>query len=109
MTHKPKHFTLIDPRELDGDPFDVAERACQQAAALAGILGESLEPVRIIVRNAELERQLQGGGSADAEAWERGPQALRLDGLKRDLEAAKKGLTVLATAASYNPKNPPKE
>lgn len=108
MTHQPKTFTIADPRTFDGDPFEVAERACQQSAAVAGILADSLDGTRIMVRNAELERQLLTDGECDAVGFDDSPQGRRLNALLEQAKAAQKALETLAKAASYNPKNPPR-
>lgn len=104
MTHEPRVITITDPRTFDGDPYEVAERACLQASALAGILAEALDPVRLMVRNAELERQLQTHERANAELWESGPQARTLATAQDDLLLLQKRLDTLGRAAGFNPK-----
>lgn len=108
MTHQPKTFTIADPRTFDGDPFEVAERACLQSAAVAGILADSLDGTRLMVRNAELERQLLTEGECDAPGFDEAPQGRRLNALIEEAKAAQKRLETLAKAAAYNPKNPPR-
>lgn len=108
MTHQPKTFTIADPRTFDGDPFEVAERACQQSAGVAGILADSLDGTRIMVRNAELERQLLTVGECDAPGFDDSPQGRRLNALLEQAKTAQKALETLAKAAAYNPKNPPR-
>lgn len=108
MTHQPKQFTIADPRTFDGDPFEVAERATLQSAAVAGILRDSLDGTRIMVRNAELERQLLAGVDCDAPGFDTSPQGRKLARLLDEAEAAVKTLETLAKAAAYNPRNPPK-
>lgn len=109
MPYEPRNLVLIDPRTFDGDPFDVAKRACQQAAGLAELLSTALEGTALMVRNAELERQLQRGDDADPTAWEESAQGRRLRTLQDDTQQAQKSLEMLAAAAGYNPRNPPKE
>lgn len=108
MTQQTKTFTIADPRTFDGDPFEVAERAVLQSAAVAGILHESLGGTRIMVRNAELERQLLIDGECDAPGFDEAVQGRKLNGLIETAEAAVKTLETLAKAAAYNPKNPPR-
>lgn len=108
MTHQPKTFTITDPRTFDGDPFEVAERAALQSAAVAGILHECLEGAWIMVRNAELERQLLTDGDCDAPGFDDTPQGRRLVNLRTQAQDAQKALETLAKAAAYNPKNPPR-
>lgn len=104
MTHQT--FVVADPREFDGDPFDVAERAVLQAGAVARVLKQALDGARLMARNAEMERQLMGGGDPDPLAFEQGAQGKRLRLLQEQAGAAEKQLTVLARAAGYNPKRP---
>lgn len=108
MTHKIKQFSIADARTFDGDPFDVADRAVRQAAAVAVILVEALDGAKLMARNAEMERQLQATGECSAEAWQEGPQGRRFATIQQNAEDAVKALTVLAQAAGYNPKHPPK-
>jgi hypothetical protein len=109
MTHKPKHFTLIDPRELDGDPFDAAEKACQQAAGLAKLLQQALDGAVLMARNAEFERQLQSQKKVNVEAWDNGPSAKLFSTLKNSVAEVESKTTMLSKASGYNPKNHPKE
>lgn len=104
MTHQPRTFAVVDPRTYDGDPFEVAERSARQAAGVTIVLRSLLPGVRLMVRNAELERQLLAGGSPDPHAWEEGPQGRLLRELSSDLEHIEHKLTVLSTAAGFNPK-----
>ncbi len=109
MPHTAKTFTVVDPTSLDGDCFEVAERALRQSAAVADVLLSTLPGARAMARNADMERQLYATGECDAAEFEDTAQARRLDAVAvavRDAEAALGGL---ATAAGYNPRNPPKE
>lgn len=108
MTHQPKTFTIADPRSFDGDPFDVAERAALQTAALFKLATESLEGTRLMVRNAELERQLLTGAECDAPGFDTSPQGKKLAALAELGNGAVRTLETLAKAAAYNPKNPPR-
>jgi hypothetical protein len=108
LTQNITQFTVADPSTFDGDPFEVGERACLQSAALAGILLDSLGGTRLMVRNAELERQLLTSGECDAPAFDESPQGKKLATLLAQTKAAVKTLETLATAAAYNPKNPPR-
>lgn len=109
MPKNPKTFTVADPATFDGDPFEVAERAVKQAGAVAGILRDTLNEARNMLRNAEMERQIYANGKADAEAFDTGPQNGILDSLIRNTDGTIKGTELLAKAAAFNPRHPPKE
>jgi hypothetical protein len=108
LTHKTKHFTITDPRSFDGNPYEVATRSIEQAAALARMYKAELETTFLMVRNAELERQLATSGECDAKSFPESPQGRKMAKLAADADAAVKALDVLAVAAGYDPKNPPK-
>lgn len=104
-----KHFVLADPKNFDGDPFDVATRAVAQAAAMATLLYKAIEDAEITARNAEMERNLGANLPAGAEKWETSPQGKRYDELKRAALVFEKRIGALVLAASFNPKKPIKE
>lgn len=101
-------FTITDPREFDGDPFQVAQRAIQQSSALAAILTKSVEVAELMARNTELERALQVDKDRDltpvAGGWPESPQGRQFRNVIQDIENAKTRLDVLMRAAAYNPK-----
>lgn len=108
MPRKPKQFILVDPRDLDGNPYEVAIRSIEQASALADMYRVALSDARIMARNAGMERQIALGGPASAADWEAGPEAGIITRLQADTVSAPKMLRTLAMAAGYDPKNPPK-
>jgi hypothetical protein len=108
MPYEPKNFTVVDPRTMEGNPYDVAERAIHQANAVCAVLQHVLEGARLMARNAELSRQMALGQEPDVDAWEANPQAAMLDKILADTEQAKERLKVLARAVGYDPINPPK-
>lgn len=97
-------FAIADPRTFDGDPYEVAERAALQAAALGRLLRLTTETARLMVRNADLERQLALDGDCDAAAFEEGAVARKIDAVIEAASEAEKQLTLVARAAAYNPK-----
>jgi hypothetical protein len=109
MTHEPKRFVVIDPRMMDGDPFEVADRACKQAEAVARILTGCIEGANIMARNSEMERNLMESDDAQALDWEASPQGKRYAALTESVRLVEGQLKLLGRAASYNPKKPPKE
>lgn len=108
MTHKSQTFTVADPATFDGDPFEVAERALRQSAAVAGVLRSTLDGARNMARNAEMERQLFATGECDAASFEGTAQARRIDEIAELVELSQRSLQNIARAAGYNPRNPPR-
>lgn len=104
LTHQTKQFTIADPRTFEGDPFEVAERAALQAGALATLLRESLAPVRLMLRNAELERQIMDGEKCDPQKFEESLHARKFTEVEDNIAAVEKALKALARAGGYNPK-----
>ncbi len=101
-------FTVEVPNEMDGDPFEVAERALRQAGAVAAVLESMLPAARTMALNAELERQLFATGECDAPSFEGTALARNFDRTVREVAEAKRSLGLLATAAGYNPRSPVK-
>lgn len=101
-----QQFTVSDPRDFDGDPYDVAKRACLQAGAVARVLKDTVADARVMVRNAELERQMARDEQPSAIAFEDSIHATKLDTVAEAAEAAEKALAQLARAAGFNPKAP---
>ena len=101
-----QNFLVQDPRNFDGDPYQVAERAIQQLAGIVNVALAQIEPVTLMVRNADLERTLAMGdtlGDVAAE-WPESPQGRSLAKVQADLEGAQFTLGLLAKAAAFNPK-----
>lgn len=104
-------ITITDPREFDGDPYQVAERAVAQIKGLMLLVAENLDAVDKMARNAELERLLSAGTN-DAEelrriaaAWPESPQGRTLSRAMERLEASVNELSLLEKAVAYNPKS----
>lgn len=104
MPHDPLHFVVTDPRLADGNPYEVAERAVIQAAAVARILQQTTQTARIMARNAELDRQLLLEGNCDPQKFEDSVVAKKIDKVVEDAQDALKQLEIVAKAASFNPK-----
>lgn len=103
-------ITIVDPREFDGDPYQVAERAVAQIKALILLTAENLDAVDKMARNAELERLLSAGTNDAAElrrlalAWPESPQGRKLSNILERLEESYGELNTLERAVAYNPK-----
>lgn len=109
MPRQPRTFSVVDPRTMDGNPYDVAERAAKQAAGIAALLAQTIEEAELMIRNAELSRQLVFEQDPDPEAWANGPQAAKLKEAFASAEAIHRSLAALARAAGYDPLHPPKD
>lgn len=104
MTQTTQTFTVVDPRTFDGDPYEVAARACQQAEAIARFAAKAAEWASIMARNAELSRQEESGGTIDASTWEDSIHSRKFVTAHHDLKRIERDLGTLATAAGFNPK-----
>ena len=104
MTQEPKSFTVVDPRTFDGDPFEVGERACKQAEAVARVLAGVTETANIMARNAEMERKLYANEDADAAGWDESPYGRRFARAAAAVREVERELSVLGKAAGFNPK-----
>lgn len=108
MPAKPKHFTVIDARLMDGNPFEVVDRAVAQVVGLLEITSQAVEDAELMARNAELERQCQRGEELDAVGWPVSPQGRRWATVANVLSQIAESTAVLRRAASFDPRNPPK-
>lgn len=97
---------MTDPREYDGNPYEVAARAVSQAEAVARILASTIDSARIMARNAEMERELHRGEDPNAPAFDDSAQGRRFEAAAASATAIQKELRVLGQAAGYNPKTP---
>lgn len=109
MNFRPTTITISDPRQFDGDPYQVAERAIQQLQALLEATEAMIDPTNLMLRNAELERQMALGVQGDelrekAQAWPENVQAKRLADLFNTLESQRVRLEYTRKAAKYDPK-----
>lgn len=92
-----KSFIVVDPRSMDGDPYQVAERAAQQAQALVSLAIQATQDAEVMARNAEQERDIDVN-------WEEHPQNIQYENTLLELERAVVRLGRLAQAAGFNPK-----
>lgn len=99
-----QHFSATDPREFDGDPFEVADRAVAQIKGVIDV-ALTLAPATILmVRNAELERRIIRDEDPDAAGWPETTEGRRWSDIEADLRSATDKLTVLQRVAAFNPK-----
>lgn len=104
MTHEPKTFTVADPRTFEGDPFEVAERACKQTEAVARVLVGTVETANLMARNAQMERNLIEDDDAKAAEWDTSIHGKRFANLIEQARDIERQLGILGKAAAFNPK-----
>lgn len=103
MTEHIKQFAIADPRSFSGDPYEAAAKAAAQIEAVLALAAEQLPATRILLRNAEMERQMIEG-DPDPLAWENGPYGKRFDAAVESLEKLRREFKLQATAGGFNPK-----
>lgn len=104
MTHQT--FTTVDPRQFDGDPYDVASKGVAQLKGILEVASKLVEPTRLMVRNAEMERRLARGEDAGAAEWDESAESRTWDTVEDTLEQLRARLAILERAAGFNPKAP---
>jgi len=113
QTQDPLVFTVTDPRTFDGNPYDVAARSMTQVRGIVRVLQTALAPAEVMMRNAQMERQLyhSDGDNAKAHEWEDSPEGRQLKQvveavqlLAEDASEIERRLGALAKAAAYDPK-----
>ena len=98
-------YVVADPRSFEGTPYEVAARAVAQLGALVALTTETLDASEVMIRNAELSRNLyETPEDARADEWENSPQGRKLAGVREKLEALRKELSVLQRAAGFDPR-----
>lgn len=108
MPTDPRHFTVVDPRTFDGNPFEVADRAVAQVIGLLEIIQGAIDDAELMARNAELERQCQRKEDLDAVGWPDSAEGKRWAGVRSVTEQTTSAVQILKRAASFDPRNPPK-
>lgn len=104
MTQEPKIIAVVDPRTFEGDPYEVAERAVAQLKGLLGVVEEAVEPVKLMVRNAELERQLAREEAPDAVGWDETTEGRRWQAVEDKILGLRNELSILKRVAAFNPR-----
>lgn len=101
-------FALTDPRDFDGSPYQAAERAVQQAGALALLLVEAIEDAEVLARNAEMERTFSTDDDLAeiATGWPDSPQGRAWAGALSRAKLVVPELSSLRRAAAYDPNAP---
>lgn len=108
MTPMQRTYTYTDPRYIDGDPFEVARAAVEQAGKLTGLAAKAVEDANVMARNAEMERRLYRDEDPNAEGWPDTAHGRQFAWTHEELAKASRRLRVLRDAVSFNPRHPPK-
>lgn len=101
-------FTIADPRDFDGNPFEAAERSVAQLEGLVMLLTAALPMAELMARNAEMTRRMDAGGDPEGDRWVEEPQGRQWRALNDEAERLRKRLRAMKAAAGYDPKHPPK-
>lgn len=97
-------IALVDPRNLDGNPYEVAEQAVAQAEALARLALKYLDSSYKMARNASLERSLVLTGEVPKQAYKDSAECMVFNVVLSDLTRAVLKLEALKKAVAYDPK-----
>lgn len=98
----------VDPRNFDGTPYEAAGQAVDQLISMSAHMQQAIGDAGIVIRSAEMERQIAVFGAPEASAFENGPQRALLTAMQRNMEQQITKLRALKIAATYDPKHPPK-
>lgn len=109
MPKTDRTYEYIDPRRLDGTPYQVAAAAFEQAAAVGELYATALDDSFVFARIAQMERECENDGTPDGAAFPASPLGARIVVLQRAFVELQRALTVVSKAATYDPKNPPQE
>lgn len=101
-------YTYTDPRYFDGDEFEVAAKAVEQAEESVRRAATAVEDANVMARNAEMTRNLWAGGDSRGNEWPESPQGKGFLDVAARLGFVLRRLAILKAAAGFNPRNPPK-
>jgi len=104
MIHEPQYFSVIDPRTMAGDPYEVAGRSVRQIQGMLELTATMRDATERMLRNAHMERELSLRGKPDADGWEESAQKRALDAVFDELSAQVGRLELLEKAAAFDPK-----
>lgn len=109
LRYKTVTFTVVDPRSMDGNPYEVAERAVKQMQGVASVLHAMTDATEKMARNAEMERAFANRQEPQGSEWPNTPQGKLWAKVDADIAKLVLTLKALTSAAAYDPKHPPKE
>jgi hypothetical protein len=103
MKVKEKTFVYTNPNQLEGEPYEVANAACEQAQAVAELLAEAVDGAFRMARVAEMHRDQQQGKQPDGGDFRNRPLGTRLIKIHEQAEKTARDLGLIARAASFDP------
>lgn len=98
-----------NPRNLDGDPYQVAEATFAQAGRVLDLLDEAMKDCFWAARNTEMERELAAGLEPDGAEFTKTPLGQKITTISKVAAGLSPILAGAGRAATYNPRKPPKE
>lgn len=109
MTAEHETLTYTDPRFIDGDPFEVADKALAQVEDIAKLLERAAGDAFVMARNAEQERMLYA--APDKVPVIDRPTAVlsRISTFCSRAADTVREIEPVRRAARFNPRHPPKE
>lgn len=102
MSHQT--FTVTDPRNFDGDPFDVAVRGVAQLKGVLDIASSLTHATMMMARNAEMERNMLNGEAAGVARWDDSAQGKQWAQIESELSGLIKRAQTLQRAAGFDPR-----
>ncbi len=106
--HRERNFVIADPRDFDGNPFEVASRAVAQIEGLLALAEGAIPAAELIARNAEMTRRIDLGGEPEGDRWAGEPQGRQWALLREEIVAIRRRLRTLKSASAFDPKHPPR-
>lgn len=100
-------FEYTPPNQLEGDVYEVAGAACDQAAAVAELLCDAIDGAFRMARVAEMEREMNEGLEPQERcSFYETALGRRLDQLNKRSSAIQHTLSSVSAAASFDPNAP---
>lgn len=106
--YQPTEVIFTDPRDQDGNPYEVAAFAIAQAEGILTIYRQALDAAYLMARNAHMERNLAQRKPPAGDGYATTAEGRKFIGLENAAADSKTALDVLRTAASFDPKHPPR-
>lgn len=103
-----RSFVIADPRDFDGNPFEVAARAVAQIEGLLALAEGAIPLSELMARNAEMTRRIDLGGEPEGDRWAGEPQGRQWALLREEVTAIRRRLKIIKAASAYDPKHPPR-
>ena len=100
------NVALVDPKHIDGEPWDVASTAGQQLIDSLELALEAFEGFYWAARGAWLSQEDHRlGAMPEGEAFNRSPLGRRLQNVQQEIRSARKDTRAAKEAASFDPRS----